>query len=101
MNRETHEAESAKPDPMAELLTVSDRKLELWRYYSDRADKFSEQLWTTGTWLFGIVTTVLALPFFANFIEPDPKRYLRFESRLLTIVIYFFGILLCAFSYVA
>jgi hypothetical protein len=83
------------------LLKLDAPKLEVWRYFSDRADKFAEQLWTTGTWIFGIIAAVLALPFVAKFIVVDSKRLIRFESRPFAIVVCLFGILLCAYSYVA
>jgi len=83
------------------LLKLDATKREVWRYFSDRADKFAEQLWTTGTWIFGIIAAVLALPFVAKFIEVDSNRLIRFESRPLTIFVCLFGLLLCAYSYVA
>src|SRR4030095_7614807 len=84
-----------------ELLDLGAGKVEVWRYYSDRADAFAAQLWTTGTWLFAIITAVLALPFVARFITADPQGLIRFESRPLTVAIYFFGLLLSAYSYAA
>nr|WP_281719375.1 hypothetical protein [Nitrosomonas nitrosa] len=84
-----------------ELLDIGASKFDVWRYYSDRADVFAEQLWTSGTWLFAAMTAVLALPFVAQFIRADSERLIHFESRSLTIAIYFFGLLLCAYSYAA
>jgi hypothetical protein len=84
-----------------ELVGLGANKLDIWRYYSDRADKFAEQLWTTGTWLFGIITAVLALPFAAKFIQIDSQRLIRVESRPLTILVYLFGLCLCGYSYSA
>jgi len=84
-----------------QLLDLGASKVDAWRYYSDRADSFAEQLWTTGTWLFAAVTGVLALPFVAQFIKPDPTDVFQFTSRSLTIAIYCFGLLLCAYSYAA
>jgi hypothetical protein len=69
------------------LLKLDAPKLEVWRYFSDRADRFTEQLWTTGTWIFGIIAAVLALPFVAKFIEVDSKQLIRFESRPLSILV--------------
>jgi hypothetical protein len=69
--------------------------------FSDRADKFAQQLWTTGTWIFAIIGAVLALPFAANFIVVSSKHLIRFEAPLLAIFVCLFGLLLCAYSYVA
>jgi hypothetical protein len=88
-------------EQIKQLMELGANKLDLWRYYSDRADKSAEQLWTTGTWLFGVITAVLALPFVAKFIIADSQHLIRFESRPLTAVIYLFGLLLCAYSFTA
>src|SRR5829696_9523088 len=75
---------------------------EVWRYFSDRADKLAQQLWTTGTWIFAIIGAVLALPFATKLIVVDSKKYLiRFESPLLAILVCIVGLLLCAYFYVA
>jgi hypothetical protein len=83
------------------LLKLDATNLELWRYFSDRADKFAQQLWTTGTWIFAIMGAVLALPFVAKFIVVDSEQLIRFQSRPLAILVCLFGLLLCAYSYVA
>jgi hypothetical protein len=75
---------------------------ELWRYFSERADSLAQKLWTTGTWIFAIIGAALGLPFATKFIVVDSKKYLiRFESPLLAILVCIFGLLLCAYSYVA
>jgi hypothetical protein len=84
-----------------DLQVLGANKFEVWHYFSDRADKFAEQLWTTGTWMFGIIAAVVSLPFVAKFVVVDPCRLIRFESRPLTVLVCIFGLLLCAYSYVA
>jgi hypothetical protein len=84
---------------MVELLKLGATKTDVWRYYSDRADKFAEQLWTIGTWMLGIIAAVLALPFVAKFIVIDPADLIKFESRALTYVVCIFGMLLCGYGY--
>jgi hypothetical protein len=63
------------------LLEFDATEFGVWRYFSDRADKFAQQLWTTGTWIFAIIGAVFALPFAAKFIVVDSEHLVRFESR--------------------
>jgi len=83
------------------LLQLGATKFEVWLYFTDRADKFAQQLWTTGTWIFAVIGAVLALPFAAKFVVVDPEHLIRFKSRPLAIFVCLFGLLLCAYSYVA
>lgn len=82
-----------------ELTALGASKLDAWRYFSDRADKFTEQIWTTGTWMFGIIAAVLVLPFGARLIVVSKDSGLRFEVRPIALLICLFGILLCAYTY--
>jgi hypothetical protein len=83
------------------LLEFDATEFEVWRYFYDRADKLAQQLWTTGTWIFAVIGAVLALPFAAKFIVVDSEHLVRFESRPLAIFVCLFGLLLCAYSYIA
>jgi hypothetical protein len=96
MTRGQRERDEAR---IAELIELGVTKADLWRYYSDRADSLAEQLWTTGTWMLGIIAAVLSLPFVAKFIVVDPTNLIKFESRTLTIVVCVLGILLCVYFY--
>jgi len=84
---------------IAELLALGASKVDVWRYFSDRADRFAEQLWATGTWMLGIIAAVLSLPFVAKFAVVDPSNFIKFESRILTAVVCIFGIMLCCYCY--
>jgi hypothetical protein len=86
---------------ITELLELDPRRFEVWRYFSDRADKFAEQLWTTGTWMLGIIAAVLFLPFVAKFVVVDAANLIKFESRNLTMLVCVFGIMLCGYAYTA
>jgi hypothetical protein len=85
---------------LQELIALNDDRFELWRYYADRADKFAEQLWTTGTWMLGIVSAVLALPFVAQFITVEAKKIV-INAPFLSIVICLFGLLANGYAYFA
>ena len=61
---------AASNDALVESLAKLPRdRFELWKYFEDRADLLTERLWTTGTWLLGILTAILTLPFAAKFVE--------------------------------
>ncbi len=83
-----------------QLRALGAEKIDIWRYYAERADKLSDQLWITGTWLLGIIAAVLALPFAAGYVNAASGDVPLINNRPLVLTICGFGLLLCAYSYV-
>jgi hypothetical protein len=82
------------------LVHLGAHRIDIWRYFSERADKLVAQLWTIGAWLLGIISAVLALPFIAKFLEPDSTNIILVKSRFLASVISLAGLLLCGYAYI-
>ena len=82
------------------LLSVKNDKFEVWKYFEERADKLGERLWSTGTWLIGLLAATVSLPFAAKFIEfPATGFPVRVTQRIPVAFIAVFGIALCLYSY--
>ncbi len=81
---------------------LNERRFELWKYFEDRADLLTARLWTTGTWLVGILAAVLTLPFAARLIEVTGGIFpLKPLARLPLALIAIFGVALSVFAFVA
>jgi hypothetical protein len=55
------------------LGSETEDKFELWKFYDERADKYSERLWTTGTWLMAFLAVIIAVPFSAGYISTKER----------------------------
>ena len=93
-------------EPLGELLQslrgLDERQFALWKYFEDRADLLTARLWTTGTWLVGILVAVLTLPFAAHFVEATGGVFpLRPLARLPLALIGLFGVALSVFAFLA
>lgn len=86
-------------EEVQKLIGIGATKVELWRYYSDRADRFAEQLWSTGTWLLTITGSILVIPFAGNLVVTDSGMVIQVKERVLTFLLSGVGIFLCIFSY--
>ena len=75
------------------LRTVSKDQFEHWKYFEDRANRVSEGLWTTGTWLVAILGAALVLPFTADFIRVvEGAKPLAVQSPIPLFCIAVFGL---------
>ena len=89
-------------DLFASLRDLDDRTFQLWKYFEDRADLLTARLWTTGTWLVGILTAVLSLPFVAHFVEVTGGVFLlRPVARLPLAFVAIFGFAFSVFAWLA
>ena len=84
------------------LISISNDRFEVWKYFEGRADRLGEQLWTTGTWLMGLLTATLSLPFVGRFIRfPETTFAVQVNGRIPVVLIAVFGIFFCMYAYVA
>jgi hypothetical protein len=82
------------------IISLEDRRYDLWKYYQGRADAIRERLWAAGTWLAGIIMVILALPFTAKFVELSQGNIpLTVKFPILTLGIAIFGLMFCFYSY--
>jgi hypothetical protein len=96
----------SKSEPLDKLFKsladLDDRHFELWRYFEDRADLLTARLWTTGSWLVGILVAVLSLPFAAHFVAVTGGAFpLKPLARLPLALIAIFGVAFSVFAFVA
>jgi hypothetical protein len=82
------------------LLLLKSDKYEIWKYFEDRAERITERLWSTGTWLISLLAAIISLPFIAKFILVQPIGFpIKVINPIVVILISFFGISSCIFSY--
>lgn len=84
------------------LMAIKNDKFEVWKYFEERADRLSDQLWTIGIWFVAVLTAILSLPFIApGFIEVSENALpLSIKARLPVGAIAALGMAVCVFAYI-
>ena len=75
-----------------------DEYIELWQYFSDRADTLKDKLWTIATWLLALAGGLLAFTFAQEFVLFVPAG-LSTRQPLPALALACAGILVCLFSF--
>lgn len=83
---------------VSEIKKIKPPESEVWRYFEDRADRIREKIWTVGTWLLGILSAILALPFVSGMIAVDGTQTFEIKTKLPVTAICVFGLLFCGYS---
>lgn len=94
--------ENIETDLVDTLLSIKNDKFEVWKYFEERADKLSERLWSTGTWLMTVIAATITLPFVAQFISTDNRDFPIEVTRPFPVAtISLFGMIFCLYSLLA
>ena len=88
----------ARLDELPARPIEKDEYIELWQYFSDRADTLKDKLWTIATWLLALAGGLLAFTFSQEFVLFAPAG-LSARQPLPALALACAGILVCLFSF--
>lgn len=72
--------------------------INLWKYFSDRADTIKDKLWTISTWIFAILIAIIG--FIVNTIANFESINAFFTSPWLFLVLSLFAVIICIYNFI-